>query len=57
MANDLEFEVPVNAQDKCLKLAPGVHSEGPTVGLIMVNRSSHSESQGRTFLVFFFGLE
>ena len=45
MANDLEFEVPVNAQDKCLKLAPGVHSEGPTVGLIMVNRSSHSESQ------------
>ena len=35
MANDVEFEVPVNAQDKCLKLAPGVHSEGPTVVLIM----------------------
>ena len=35
MANDVEFEVPVNAQDKCLKLAPGAHSEGPTVVLIM----------------------
>ena len=36
MANDVEFEVPLNAQDKCLKLAPGVHSEGPSQGSIGV---------------------